>query len=128
MPDTINSAIADDAYSQDTVSIGNALLPNLPFGLADDMHISTALPVVDDPAQFGTLRLAFTGMETSICPLDRYTFDCPANFTYSTVVDALYNEGYIKSCFFSVYLNDMFAPAGSILFGGIDTAHSPASL
>jgi Eukaryotic aspartyl protease len=42
-------------------------------------------------------------------------------FTYPNVVNVLKNEGYISSLAYSLYLNDLEANTGSILFGGVDT-------
>lgn len=44
------------------------------------------------------------------------------NYLHPGIVDALYNVGAIERRAFSVYLNDLEAGKGNILFGGIDQA------
>jgi hypothetical protein len=69
------------------------------------------------------MGVSYDGAQSSICAseIQLNTANCSVNFTTGTVPDGLYTAGYIKSRSYSLYLDDVAAKSGSILFGGIDT-------
>ena len=90
------------------------------FAVANQLQVSPHIP---DGPQYGIMGLSYEGGESSICA--SYSFgasNCIVNFTTPTVPDGLYAGGYIKSRSYSLYLDDVAAKTGSILFGGVDTA------
>ncbi|CAN6673687.1 hypothetical protein TRVA0_049S00430 [Trichomonascus vanleenenianus] len=61
----------------------------------------------------GLMGVGLTALESS----NRFFFG-----QYSNVPMSLYHQGYIKSPTYSLYLDDVGAQSGSILFGGVDHA------
>ena len=92
-------------YISETLTIGSATLPKMQMGLA--------LTAVD---AIGVMGISFASGET-ICwehgKCDRLV---------PTVVDALKTANYTQRVAYSMYLNDLEADSGSILFGAIDTS------
>lgn len=101
-------------YSSDTVRVGDAALKSYTFGLADDIQVS---PFQLDAngnaigAQYGIMGVNFVSGETAF-----------PTFTDATVPLALKQQGYIDSQSYSLYLEDIEADDGHMIFGGIDTA------
>ncbi|KUJ18992.1 acid protease [Mollisia scopiformis] len=92
-------------YFQDTFSIGGASLNNFQMGLATDTTIGTGIMGI--------------GYNTSEANLD--TTDGGNGTEYPNLPLAMVNAGAINSAAYSLWLNDLQATSGSILFGGVDT-------
>lgn len=69
---------------------------------------------------FGILGLAPRLSETTFTNPSSPTFHDP-NGTFPTLFDQLQSHGYTKRKAFSIWLNDISATTGRIIFGGIDT-------
>lgn len=89
------------------------------FAIANELQVS---PSMTNGPQYGIMGVSYMGAESSICAIQTSNGSCNANFTTPTMWSSLYNGGYIKSRSYSLYLDDVAAQSGSILFGGIDTA------
>lgn len=100
-----NSNASGD-YSTDVVQIGNITLTNQTFGVA---NVS-----IDNPA--GLLGLSWP-LDESFCGDLPVPTDCQP---YSSVLESMVKQGYINSAAYSLWLDDVSASTGSILFGGID--------
>lgn len=85
-------------YFKDVVSIDGVSIKEQQLGLALDSVRFT-----------GIMGLGFSA--NTVAPTK-----------YATVVDTMVAQGLIKSPAFSLYLNDLDASEGTILFGGVDTA------
>ncbi|KAL7945067.1 aspartic peptidase domain-containing protein [Trichoderma barbatum] len=88
-------------YFQDTLHINGVTVDNLTMGLGLDSSISNGLVgvgYVNNEASLGTTRS-----------------------TYPNLPVVLQQQKLINSVAFSLWLNDLDASSGSILFGGIDT-------
>ncbi|CZR55794.1 related to acid proteinase PEPI precursor [Phialocephala subalpina] len=90
-------------YFQDTFKIGGATLNNFEMGLALDTTIGT-----------GIMGIGYNTSEANI--------DTGNGTEYPNLPLAMVNAGAINSAAYSLWLNDLQATTGSILFGGIDTA------
>lgn len=122
-PSTFNISYVDTSsvngtYNKDTVALGPATLKNFIFADANQIQVS---PGMSPGAQYGIMGVSSNGQETSICATYQQTGRCNVNFTINTIPDSLYSAGYIGSRSYSLYLDDVAAKGGSILFGGIDT-------
>jgi len=93
------------SYFQDTFSIGGASLKNFQMGLATDTSIGT-----------GIMGIGYNSSEAN---LD--TTDGGNGTVYPNLPLAMVNAGVINSAAYSLWLNDLQATSGSILFGGVDT-------
>jgi Eukaryotic aspartyl protease len=90
-------------YIADTFGMGDSVnLRNLTMGLATQATRG-----------LGVMGIGYSAGE-SIVALD------PTE-VYPNVIDELVNQGVISSRAYSLYLNDLNAESGNILFGGIDT-------
>jgi len=94
-------------YFTDTLSIGNTSLAGMELALANVTSIDLA-------NTGGIMGLSFVADE-AVC---RGSSPCP---TYPTILDQMVTQGKILSHTFSLWLNDLQASTGSVLFGGIDT-------
>lgn len=91
-------------YFSDTVSFGNNVhIPNVTIGLATYAFDNTGLMGV--------------GMRS----LESVVQSGESQNGYPTIVDSLVSAGLIERAAFSLWLNDLDASSGSILFGGVDT-------
>ncbi|KAH7133414.1 aspartic peptidase domain-containing protein [Dactylonectria estremocensis] len=81
--------------------MGGATVNNLTMGLGLKTNIA-----------FGLIGIGYRVNEASVETVDE---------TYPNLPIALYEAGYTNTVAFSLWLNDLSANAGSILFGGIDT-------
>ncbi|KAF8863070.1 acid protease [Acephala macrosclerotiorum] len=90
-------------YFQDTFKISGATLNNFQMGLALDTTIGT-----------GIMGIGYNTSEANI--------DTGNGTEYPNLPLAMVNAGAINSAAYSLWLNDLQATTGSILFGGIDTA------
>ena len=91
-------------YFSDTISFAGVTLNNMTIGLATLDADNQGLMGVG----FGTLESGY----------QRQVFQQP----YPTVIDALLTAGTIQRRAFSLWLDDLAASTGTILFGGVDTA------
>ena len=95
-------------YFTDVVGLGSITVKNMTMGLAD---VTTNGP--NDPALVqGLLGVGNVLLESEANILSE---------TVPTIYDQLVSEGYINRAAFSLYLDDLDANTGSILFGAIDT-------
>lgn len=104
-PDLFSITYVDDNFAkgdwfQDRFEIGGAVVENLTMGLAT----STTVP-------YGLVGVGYVSNEAST-DYDR---------TYPNLPVAMHKAGSIKTIAYSLWLNDLDANTGSILFGGIDT-------
>jgi len=96
-------------YFSDTLGIGNVSLAAVQMALANVTTIG-----------LGIMGVCFA-LDEALC------YDgslCP---TYPTVLDQMVTQGQINSHAFSLWLNDLDASTGTVLFGGVDhdAYHSP---
>ena len=95
-------------YFTDVVGLGNITIQNMTMGLAD---VTTNGP--NDPTLVqGLLGVGNALLESEVGILGEIV---------PTIYDQLVSEGYINRAAFSLYLDDLDANTGSILFGAIDT-------
>ncbi|KAF7563248.1 hypothetical protein G7046_g880 [Stylonectria norvegica] len=97
----------DDDYSKgdyftDIFKIGGAKVENLTMGLGMKTSIS-----------YGLAGVGYAVNEAST--------DTPGSSVYPNLPVAMYEAGSINTIAYSLWLNDLSASTGSILFGGIDT-------
>lgn len=93
-------------YGTDVVSLGNITLSNFTFGVSDDTVSS-----------MGVLGISLPFVEeTNIFQLTSNT----KPFVYDNFPMALKNQGKIKKIAYSLFLNELNARFGSILFGAVD--------
>jgi hypothetical protein len=92
-------------YITDDFTIGGATIKALEMGLA---HNSTLIS--------GLMGIGYDVNEASNDP-DGNT----APFTYPSIVDQMVSQGLITTKAYSLYLDDLEASTGSIIFGGIDS-------
>lgn len=91
-------------YFNDTVTFGNNVkVPNITIGLATYAFDNT-----------GLMGVGMRSLESAVQSGE-------SQDGYSTVVDSLVSAGLIQRAAFSLWLNDLDASSGSILFGGVDT-------
>jgi len=91
-------------YFNDVFSIGGTTLQNLTMGIG----IDTDIP-------FGLLGVGFAVNEAGV---ESGVLDSP----YYNLPVQMVQEGFTKTVAYSMWLNDLAASTGTILFGGIDTA------
>ncbi|KAH7176654.1 aspartic peptidase domain-containing protein [Dactylonectria macrodidyma] len=91
-------------YFNDTVTIGGKEITNQKLGLATKSVRPT-----------GIMGLGFAA-------------NVAADSEYPTILNNMVSQGYINTNAFSLYLNDLSASSGTILFGGIDKAKFVGSL
>lgn len=91
-------------YFNDTLRVAGVELPEFTVGLA-----------VDDSIGQGILGVGYASLES-------IAYNSDFEYEFPTIIDALVSQGNIERHAFSLYLNDVEADSGSILFGGIDTA------
>ena len=96
-------------YATDTVSIGGKSLTGLQFGIGYD----------SDSAE-GILGIGYTADEAQA--------DSARQKSYANLPQAMADGGLIQSNAYSLWLNDLDANTGSILFGGVDTDKYTGSL
>ena len=100
---------ADGDYATDTVSIGGKSITDLQFGIG-----------YDSGSPEGILGVGYTA--------DEGQADTARRKSYPNLPQAMANAGLIQSNAYSLWLNDLDANTGSILFGGVDTAKYTGSL
>ncbi|KAJ5570349.1 uncharacterized protein N7459_009779 [Penicillium hispanicum] len=102
-----SSGAAGD-YVTDTLHIGNATIKNFQFGVG-----------YESSSEEGVLGIGYT---TNEVVLD------DGGETYSNLPKAMVNKGLIQSSAYSLWLNDLDANTGSVLFGGVNSAKYHGSL
>lgn len=100
------SGQAAGTWGTDVIDIGGAKLKGQTFGVVTQVLGHTGVP--------GILGLGVPELEAS-----NYM---AAGNQYVNIPTNLYDQGYIKSPTFSLYLNSASSKYGSILFGGVDHA------
>ncbi|KAI1163555.1 aspartic peptidase domain-containing protein [Nemania serpens] len=88
---------AEGDYIKDTFHIGGASIKALQVGLAENSSINS-----------GLLGIGFN-------------VNVAADEPYPNIIDLFVNQDLIDSKTYSLYLNDLAAETGTILFGGLDT-------
>jgi len=96
-------------YATDTLSLGGITLQNQEFGIG---YQSTS--------QEGIMGIGYT--------LNEAILTTPGAETYVNVPLKMMQSGYINTNAYSLWLNDLDASTGSILFGGVDTAKFTGTL
>ncbi|KAI0389113.1 acid protease [Xylariaceae sp. FL0594] len=94
-------------YISETFGIGDVQLPNTTMGLGLDTDIP-----------YGLVGVGYALNEASVAD----------QIVYPNLPLVMLNEGYIATNAYSLWLNDLDAGTGSILFGGIDTDKYQGSL
>ncbi|ANB11799.1 Yps3p [Sugiyamaella lignohabitans] len=92
----VDGSGAKGVWGNDVVSFGDVSLDSCSFGLATDSNSST-----------GIMGIAFPGQESTPYP-------------YPNVPQLLKDQGYIETVAYSLWLNDVQASTGNILFGAVD--------
>ena len=89
-------------YATDTLAIGGVTLQNLQFGIG-----------YQSGSQEGILGIGYTSNEVQVSTYHGQT--------YPNVPELMARNGIIQSNAYSLWLDDLEANTGSILFGGVDT-------
>lgn len=106
----------EGAYFTDTLSVGEATLGNVVMALVTD-----SIGVIGGPdANNGLLGIGFDIGESEA--------ELSGDQPYLGVVSQLKKSGKIRTRSYSLWLNDVDATSGSILFGGVDTSKYTAPL
>lgn len=92
-------------YFRDTFEIANATVSNMTMGLGVD----TTIP-------YGLLGVGYTTNEAII------TIEESLSAQYDNLPALMMSEGLVATNAYSLWLNDLDASTGNILFGGIDTS------
>jgi Eukaryotic aspartyl protease len=92
-------------YITDTFSIGGATIKALEMGLAYNSSSAT-----------GVMGIGYDINEAS-----DDSQDGTAAFVYPSIIDTMVSQGLINTKAYSLYLDDLEASTGSIIFGGYDT-------
>jgi len=96
-------------YITDTFSIGGATIKALEMGLATKSSSST-----------GVMGIGYDVNEASDSSQSSKGRPQTA-FIYPSIIDTMVSQGLIASKAYSLYLNDLEASTGSIIFGGLDS-------
>lgn len=91
------------SYISDNVGFGSVNLKNVTMGLATISSIG-----------YGLMGVGYDSLEMIA--------DDDPSAEYPNIINDLKSQGVIKSLAYSLWLNDIDAQTGSILFGGVDTA------
>lgn len=97
----LDNSYAKGDYFADDFDIGGASISNLTMGLGMKTNIA-----------FGLIGVGYAINEVSVDT---------ANQVYPNLPIAMHQAGHINTVAYSLWLNDLNANTGSILFGGIDT-------
>jgi hypothetical protein len=103
-----DGSAAQGDYAKDTVTLGGTALANVQFGIG-----------YDSSSPQGILGVGYETNEASIGTLGK---------TYVNVPAQMVADGVISANAYSLWLNDLDANTGSVLFGGVDTAKYEGSL
>lgn len=105
----VDGSGASGDYSTDTVIIGNVTVTNQTFGVAN----------VSINNNQGLIGVSFP-LDEAYCSTYEQQNDTAGCTPYPNIVDSLVNQGFINSQAYSLWLDDLNASTGSILFGGVD--------
>ncbi|KAK7421675.1 hypothetical protein QQZ08_009849 [Neonectria magnoliae] len=97
----VDNSYSKGDYFEDDFDLGGATISNLTMGLGVRTNIA-----------YGLIGVGYAINEVSVDTADA---------TYPNLPIAMYQAGHINSIAYSLWLNDLSANTGSILFGGIDT-------
>lgn len=100
----VDGSTVDGYYFTDTVVLAGATIDTVQMGLADESDIT-----------YGIMGIGFESDES-------------AQTLYPNIIDKFYTSGLIGARAYSLYLDDLEASSGSILFGGVDTDKYSGSL
>jgi hypothetical protein len=104
-------------YITDTFSIGGITIKNVEMGLA----YNSSSPV-------GVMGIGYDINEASNSGPSSTDPSAPAAFVYPSIIDTMVSQGLIASKAYSLYLDDLEASTGSIIFGGLDSDKYHGSL
>jgi hypothetical protein len=108
---------AEGDYITDSLAIGGATLKSLEMGLA---YNSTLFQ--------GLLGIGYDVNEASDSSGSSSSGTGQTPFIYPSIIDTMVSQGLISAKAYSLYLDDLQASTGSIIFGGIDTDKFHGSL
>lgn len=97
----VDKSYSNGDYFQDSFEIGGAVVHNLTIGLG----MKTDIP-------YGLVGIGYAINEASLSTM---------GMTYPNLPMAMEQKGLINSVAYSLWLNDLGASTGNILFGGVDT-------
>jgi elongation factor G len=97
----VDSSYSSGDYFEDRFEIGGVVVQKLTMGLGTQTNIP-----------YGLVGVGYTANEASLSTMGR---------VYPNLPVAMQREGLINSIAYSLWLNDLGANAGNILFGGVDT-------
>lgn len=97
----VDKSSASGAYFLDSFQLGGVTVKNLTMGLAEETDIP-----------YGLVGIGYTGNEASLQTV---------RDTYPNLPVAMQTSGHIKTVAYSLWLNDLDASKGNLLFGAIDT-------
>ncbi|KAJ3474604.1 hypothetical protein NLG97_g9768 [Lecanicillium saksenae] len=97
----VDQSSARGAYFLDSFQLGGVTVKNLTMGLAEETDIP-----------YGLVGIGYTGNEASLATVKD---------TYPNLPVAMQTAGHIKTVAYSLWLNDLDANKGNLLFGAIDT-------
>jgi hypothetical protein len=103
---------ASGDYILDTLTISGATIPALQMGLAYKSTIGSGLMGI--------------GYSENVASHSRY--NVVPSFIYPNIIEKMLSSNVISRKAYSLYLNDLSASTGSIIFGGMDTAKYHGSL
>jgi hypothetical protein len=96
-----DGSYAQGDYAKDTVTLGNTALRDVQFGIG-----------YDSTSAQGILGVGYMTNEAAIATTGK---------TYTNIPAQMVADGVIAANAYSLWLNDLDANTGSILFGGVDT-------
>lgn len=103
-----DGTFASGDYGKDKLSIGGQTITNMQFGIG-----------INSTSQNGILGIGYEALEVQVSMTGK---------SYSNLPARLVDDGVIQSNAYSLWLNDLDANTGSILFGGVDSDKYHGSL
>jgi len=109
-----DGSFANGTYVQDTISYGGATIKNANFAFANETD-----------SEISVWGIGYAGLESTVT-----TYDEDGNFspTYSNLPMQMKEQGIIEQIAYSLWLNDLDASQGTLLFGGVDHSKYTGSL
>ncbi|TVY34349.1 putative aspartic-type endopeptidase [Lachnellula subtilissima] len=107
----VDQSGASGDYISDVFQIGGKTLETLEMGLAYESTVGT-----------GLIGIGYSLNEASDAR------NSPSPFVYPSIIDTMLRQGLIDRRAYSLYLNDLNASTGSIIFGGLDADKYQGSL
>ncbi|KAK9367630.1 aspartic peptidase domain-containing protein [Lipomyces kononenkoae] len=105
-----DGSYAKGEYAHEIFNIGGASVKNLTLAVATDAN-----------ATEGIMGIGYPRNEAIVSTYG-------SSYQYKNLPDLLVNQGFIQSRAYSLWLNDLEASTGSILFGGVDRAKYSGNL